>query len=733
MRLIWGPAITAPRRLALAAVCGLLLLAPQFPAESAESAAPAVPAASTASTESAAPTAPPAGTPDGRAARPRALSFPVHEPFDSAVGSLGTAVGSATFQSGGWLRLTSAAGNQSGAWEMNDSFSTGLGIVAEFTYATYGGTAFDGKRGDGLAFFLANGASANGTGAPGGSLGYACGGNPCNRAGVPGAFLGIGIDEFGNFSSASVGNGGPGTQANRIVLRGGGNNTTGYRFGTSTPGPTQGSSPCALPATSVETCGRGDYRTVRVTVTPSGGQLLVSLWSDTGPGTAMQQIITDFNVSTIANQPALPPTLKVGFSGGTGGATNIHEIGDLKINVPADLSVTKTANVSTVPAGTGPVTYTVKVSNSNENDVMGAFVRDAVPGLTGVTWTCTATTGSSCGQPSGSGNNLATTVNLLRNGSATYTITGTAPAQPATLTNTVTVTPPADRSDTDPTNNTASVTTTVTARADVAAIKNGVGTGPVTPGQQFDFRVTAVNNGPSNTTNVRLRDTLPAGLTFVSSGSGCTAAGQNVTCPALASLASGATSSWTFRVRLDPAYTGDGSTLVNTATLVHDVPDPNTANNTATAIPPGGVTVPRADLRTVKRTGTTALVSPGESFDFTVTVTNDGPSNARQARITDPLPTAFAFVSSPDGCTASGQTVRCGPVTTLTPGASVSWTFRVRLSPTYEGNGSDLRNTATASSATEDPDETNNSGSAGPPGGRTNPPTADIVLTKRTD
>ncbi|GAA2263803.1 hypothetical protein GCM10010232_64670 [Streptomyces amakusaensis] len=695
------------RRLALATVCGMLLcLLPQY---------------ATALDEDRATRAA-----HQQRQQPRALNFPVHEPFDSAVGSLGTAVGSATFQPGGWLRLTSAASSQAGAWEMNDSFSTSLGIVAEFTYATYGGTTFDGRRGDGLAFFLADGTAPNGTGAPGGSLGYACGGGPpnCNRSGVPGAFLGIGVDEFGNFSSGQVGNGGPGSQPNRIVLRGGGNGTTGYRYGTAVNGP----------GGTVETSGRGDYRTVRVTVMPRSGRLLVSLWSDTGPGTPMNQLITDYDVSTIANQPALPSTLKVGFSGGTGGATNIHEIGDLKINVPANLSVTKTGSPATVPAGGGPVTYTVRVSNSDANDVVGAIVRDLVPGLTGVTWSCVATAGSLCRQSSGSGNTLNTTADLLRNGSVTYTITGTAPAQPTTLSNTATVTAPANRSDTNDADNSATATTTVTARADVAALKAGVGTGPVTPGQQFDYQLTAQNNGPSDTTNVRITDTLPTGLTFVGSPNGCTATGQNVSCPVFSSLPAGRSISWTIRVRLAPTYTGDGSDLLNTATVTHDVSDPNTANNTSTGTPPpGGVTVPRADLRTAKQTVTTAPVSPGQTFEYTVTVTNDGPSAARQVRIGDPLPTALAFVSSSDGCTATGRNVLCGPIAGLAPGASVSWTFRVRLDAGYSGDGSNLRNTATVGSATEDPNSANNSGTSGPPGGRVTPPTADLVLTKRAD
>ncbi|MCX4658977.1 hypothetical protein [Streptomyces uncialis] len=707
MRSPLGPVRARTRRarprFLLAVLCGLLLCPALTAAASGDGGSPPQRAAE-------------------RGAQPRALSFPVHEPFDGAAGNLGSLTGTASYVSDGWLRLTSAAGNQAGGWQMNDSFSTGLGIVAEFTYASYGGTAFDGRRGDGIAFFLSDGGAANGTGAPGGALGYACSGNPCTRAGVPGAFLGIGIDEFGNFSSGLVGNGGPGSQANRIVLRGGGNGNTGYRFGTSVMGP----------GNTVETTGRGDYRTVRVSLVPRSGRLLVSVWSDTGPGTALNRIITDSDVSAIANQPALPSTLKVGFSAGTGGATNIHEIGDLKINVPADLSVTKTADRTTVPAGGGPVTYTVRVANSDANDVTGAQIRDTVPGLTGVTWTCAATTGSACGQASGSGNTLATTADLLRGGSATYTITGTAPAQPATLVNTVTVTPPGNRSDTDASNNSASVTTTVTALADVSAAKSGVGTGPVTPGQEFDYRVTATNSGPSDTSDVAMTDTLPAGLTFVSSTDGCTASGLTVTCPARATLPAGQSSSWVFRVRLDPAYTGDGSALRNTATLTHAVSDPNPANNTsAAALPPGGVTAPRADLRTVKRAVGATPVAPGRTFDYEVTVTNGGPSVARQVTLTDPLPDALSFDSSTGACTAAGRNVTCGPVAALAPGASVTWTFRVLLDPGYDGDGTGLLNTATVSSATDDPDPSNNSGSAGPPGGRTARPTADLVLTKQ--
>ncbi|WP_051854516.1 DUF11 domain-containing protein [Streptomyces sp. NRRL B-1347] len=651
------------------------------------------------------------------------LTFPVHEGFDNG-NDLGTATGSASY-SDGWLRLTPAQASRAGSWQMKDSFPTSLGIVAEFTYATYGGSTFDGKRGDGLAFFLADGSAATGTGATGGALGYACAGSAsrCTSNGVPGAFLGIGIDEFGNFSSNSTGASGPGAQANKVVLRGGGNGTTGYRFGTSASGP----------GGTVETGSRAKFRTVRVTVQPSGGNLLVSVWSDSGPGTDFTKLISDFDVSTVSGQPALPSSLRVGFSAGTGGATNNHEIGDLKINVPADLSVTKTGKPATVAAGTRPVTYTVTVKNSNANAVTGATVKDAAPGLTGVTWTCSASSGSACGTASGSGP-LDTTADLARDGTVTYTVTGTAPAQPTTLTNTATVIAPGDRSDTDSADNTATASTTVTARADASVTKAGVGQGPVRPGEEFEYRITVRDNGPSDTANVRVTDTLPTGLTFVSSTDGCTASGQVLTCPTAARLAAGASVSWTFRVKLDAAYQGDGSDLGNIAKVTHDVSDPDLANNTSTAAqPPGGVRAPSADLATVKKTTTTAQVAPGEEYAYTVTVTNKGPSVARAVRVTDPLPTSLTFVSSADACALAGRTVTCGPVATLAPGATTSWTFRVRLNADYSGDGTDVLNVATAEADTADPDTGNNSGSATVPGGRVKPPTADLEFDKTAE
>jgi uncharacterized repeat protein (TIGR01451 family) len=90
------------------------------------------------------------------------------------------------------------------------------------------------------------------------------------------------------------------------------------------------------------------------------------------------------------------------------------------------------ANVSIVKTDGGVtalwnrrLTYTLTASNAGPNAVTSATVTDTFsPSLTAVTWTCSASAGSSCA-PSGSGNISASTVNLLVGGTATYTATGT--------------------------------------------------------------------------------------------------------------------------------------------------------------------------------------------------------------------------------------------------------------------------------------------------------------------
>ncbi|OAR22634.1 hypothetical protein A8W25_23795 [Streptomyces sp. ERV7] len=95
-------------------------------------------------------------------------------------------------------------------------------------------------------------------------------------------------------------------------------------------------------------------------------------------------------------------------------------------------------------------------------------------------------------------------------------------------------------------------------------------------------------------------------------------------------------------------------------------------------------------------------------FDYVITAVNHGPSQAVAVTVTDELPDSLVFVSSRDGCTASGRTVRCGPLERLAVGESHSWAVTVRLADDYEGDGQDIVNSASVTSPTSDPRPENN-------------------------
>jgi uncharacterized repeat protein (TIGR01451 family) len=118
--------------------------------------------------------------------------------------------------------------------------------------------------------------------------------------------------------------------------------------------------------------------------------------------------------------------------------------------------------------------------------------------------------------------------------------------------------------------------------------------GPATavPGGTVTYTLSYTNVSalpmPSAATGVQLTDVLPAGLTYVPGSASCT--GTCTGTPAIAgntivwnlgTIALGATGSQTFQATIDPAAP-DGSTFVNTATILSAENDPVPTDNTST-------------------------------------------------------------------------------------------------------------------------------------------------------
>src|SRR5438876_7615474 len=168
------------------------------------------------------------------------------------------------------------------------------------------------------------------------------------------------------------------------------------------------------------------------------------------------------------------------------------------------------------------------------------------------------------------------------------------------------------------------------------------------PGETELYTVVVTNNGVDPVTGASISVPLPAGVAsalwdFVG-GSGSVSVGAPTSgTDALATtvdLANGENVIFFFQVDVDPSATG---ALVTTATVTAPIgtDDPDLNNTTATDT---DTLTPEVDLSVTKTDGTTTVV-PGNGDTYTITVTNNGPSTADSATLTDTIPAALTAAS----------------------------------------------------------------------------------------
>jgi Ca2+-binding RTX toxin-like protein len=263
----------------------------------------------------------------------------------------------------GALRLTNSLPDQSTFVLFDRAIGSRQGLTVNFEFYSYGGTT-DPFRADGISFFLLDGlVSPTQAGAFGGSLGYAQKNATATAPLVPGlagAYVGIGFDEYGNFSSSvdsiadttPIRTGGAAARIeDSIAVRAG--EVTNYQFVTGT-----NSLPFGIDvpdATNREVA----KRKVQINLTPTG-LLTVRIDSNNDgdfldPGESPPEL-DELNIANI-NGVTPPETLKFGFASGTGAFNNIHEIRNLFIttlnNPPTAIDFTQSLPPSTARRLTG--------------------------------------------------------------------------------------------------------------------------------------------------------------------------------------------------------------------------------------------------------------------------------------------------------------------------------------------------------------------------------------------
>ncbi len=383
----------------------------------------------------------------------------------------------------------------------------------------------------------------------------------------------------------------------------------------------------------------------------------------------------------------------------------------------------------------GSVVYSVVISNAGPAAANGAVVTDTVPaGLqTPQLTACTTAGGATCpavALPSAVSGPW-TLPALPAGGSVTLTMTGTAPAVPGSLTNSIIVAPPAGITDPDLANNTAQAITAVNPTppantADVLLTKTGPGT--VAAGALVSYTLQLANLGPDAADGTVVTDTLPAALSSPQL-TACVPSG-GASCPALV-LPQPIVGTLSVTVPTLPLNGSVVLTVTGTAPSVNTsftnmaqahppltVTDPNLVNNVGGPVTTGVLAV--ADLAITKSDGV-ATVTPGGSTTYTITVTNNGPSEVTNATVADAAPAGLTFgtwtcaVSNPGaggtvttGCGAASGSGNLNTTVTMKAGAVIVYTVPATVSPAATGS---LANTATVTAplVVTDPDAANNS------------------------
>ncbi|NAW70255.1 MSHA biogenesis protein MshQ [Vibrio sp. V26_P1S5P106] len=233
------------------------------------------------------------------------------------------------------LRLTEDIGNQATAVTYQRIFPADGNLVqVELDY--YAWADLTGNGADGISLIFSDASVTPRTGGFGGSLGYAPR-NPTSTtpavSGFAGGWLGIGLDEWGNYSNPTEGRqGGPGFREQAVAIRGSESANYQYLVGTDAN---------LNPKLDVRrTCqwwgggcsfpGAGPGHRYFITIdSRSGGAVWVRV--DRSVNGTMQTIIDWYNVLSNPNQGATPVDFLLSLAGSTGASVNHHEIDNFRV------------------------------------------------------------------------------------------------------------------------------------------------------------------------------------------------------------------------------------------------------------------------------------------------------------------------------------------------------------------------------------------------------------------
>ncbi|MGJ8661271.1 MAG: hypothetical protein ACSHXL_04480, partial [Bacteroidota bacterium] len=353
----------------------------------------------------------------------------------------------------------------------------------------------------------------------------------------------------------------------------------------------------------------------------------------------------------------------------------------------ANVSVLKTASNMSPQVGTN-ITFTIVASNAGPSPANPVNVVDNIPSGYSLVGTPTVTVGT---WNAGTWTIPTLGVGVSNNQTMTIVATVLANQSQANYSNTATIN--STTPDPNTGNNSSTATPVPVAVSDLQVIKTISPANPAV-GSTVTFTLKVKNNGLSNATGVQVVDNISAasGFSFgtLTPPVGTTwNSGTNTWL--IGNLNNGDSLLWSYT-----ATVSSSGNYTNTATVSGTQLDNSPSNNTSSAT---AGAVPQTDLSIVKTANSLTPLAGGQ-ITFTLTATNNGPSNATSVNVYDNIPAGYSNISSLPAGSFVGNTWAIG---NLASGASAS----ITITATVGGTGP-YNNTATISGAENDANTGNN-------------------------
>lgn len=363
----------------------------------------------------------------------------------------------------------------------------------------------------------------------------------------------------------------------------------------------------------------------------SSGNWTIPIMAVGSPPATLTVVATVMSAGVITNAATLVSLAQPDINA----SNNVASVTLNPIVPTSDIAVNIFVDSASIRVG-GTATYTLSATNNGPQPATGVSVASPLPSLLQFV----STTGDF---EAATGIWAVGTLPVGHTASVDVTVRATAVGSFLTTATAVSTTP----QDVNQSNDVDSAHVTVTpAVADLQIVKTVVAeTADIHVGDFVTYFATVTNAGPDTVPDVVATESLIAGLVFQASDISASNPSQgtvNLTdlTWSIGSLAPGESATFSVRAQVTAPGTKNSVSTVGSATVT----DPDLGNNSDTA----SFTTGPAQLDVVvtkTRTGP-AQVNLGQSVSFTVTVKNEGPADATDVAIYDPLPPEFSFALS---------------------------------------------------------------------------------------